>query len=319
VKPDLVANGYELQSTMPDDGYSPMSGTSMASPSAAGAAALLFERFQNVAGNSPAAATLKGLLIHGALNLGMIGPDYEFGWGLIDAEASVILIDNQSWRTEKVSTGEQDVYTVNVAQGASALKATLVWTDVAGSASAALALVNNLDLFLHSPSGVVHRPWILDPNSPIQPASRGINTVDNVEQVSVTSPEAGQWEVVISGTSIPQGPANYTVISDAFSNEIAPNSFTIFNDGTGSLEVTSMSKRDGDPWFSWSPSAPLTIQPGGFQVITVSVDPDQANPGDNNDQIRVYCNDSDKSPYPNGVYINLNLSESNSDHTITAR
>jgi hypothetical protein len=80
-----------------------------------------------------------------------------------------------------------------------------------------------------------------------------------------------------------------------------------------------MSKRDGDPWFSWSPSAPFTIQSGEFRVITVSVDPDQANPGNNDDQILVNCNDSDKSPYPNGVYIKFNLSESNSDHTITAR
>ncbi len=301
VKPDLIADGYVLRSTMPNNGYAEMGGTSMATPSAAGAGALLFERFRAVTGNRPAAATLKGLFIHGARDLGRIGPDYEFGWGLIEAEASVLLIDNRNWRTGDVSTGQEKAYTVDVASGTSALKATLVWTDAPGTPSTTLALVNNLDLFLRSPSGTIQRPWILNGNLPSQAASRGINTADNVEQASVSNPEAGRWTIVVAGTSIPYGPAHYTVVSEAFSHEVTPSDFTIFNDGTAVLEVTSLSKRDGDPWFSWSPSAPFTIPPGGFQVVTIAIDPDKANIGANGDQIRVYSNDADKSPYPNGA------------------
>ena len=82
-------------------------------------------------------------------------------------------------------------------------------------------------------------------------------------------------------------------------------SFTIFNDGLDPLQITSMTKRDNDPWLSFSPQAPLTIPHGGSQVITVSVNWGLANVGTNDEQILVYSNDTrpNMSPYPNAVYV----------------
>ena len=85
---------------------------------------------------------------------------------------------------------------------------------------------------------------------------------------------------------------------------LEPQTFTIFNDGTANLNVSDMAKRDGGSWFSWSPQAPLSIAPGGSEVISVTVYPSQLEAGVNQDQILVSSNDADEGLYPNAVYIN---------------
>ena len=85
------------------------------------------------------------------------------------------------------------------------------------------------------------------------------------------------------------------------------NTFTIYNDGTGNLEITDISKRDGDLWLSWTPTAtvtePLTIYPGGSQIITVTVDWNQVPGSWDDERILIYSNDDDLSPYPDAVYV----------------
>jgi Peptidase family C25/Propeptide_C25 len=86
------------------------------------------------------------------------------------------------------------------------------------------------------------------------------------------------------------------------------NTFTIYNDGTADLEITSMVKRDGDAWLSWTPTSPITIAPGGSRVITVSIDWGQVAGSSDDERIIVYSNDTDMSPYPSAVYITANKS-----------
>jgi hypothetical protein len=93
----------------------------------------------------------------------------------------------------------------------------------------------------------------------------------------------------------------------------AGNTFTIYNNGTADLEVTSMTKSAA--WLSFSPTAPLTIPPGGSQVITVAIDWDLANPGANYDTINVYSNDVDQSPWP--VDITANKCAAGPDVSVT--
>ena len=104
VKPDLCANGVGLYSLMPNNSYASMSGTSMAGPSACGAGALLHQLFTDEMSADPEAETMKALLIHAAKDLGRAGPDYTYGWGLIDAKKSADLILGRMWRTGVVST-----------------------------------------------------------------------------------------------------------------------------------------------------------------------------------------------------------------------
>ncbi len=58
-----------------------------------------------------------------------------------------------------------------LADGESPFKATISWTDPAGTPKTALddrtpVLVNDLDLSVIAPDGTVFYPWVLNPNSP---------------------------------------------------------------------------------------------------------------------------------------------------------
>ncbi|MGD9109622.1 MAG: S8 family serine peptidase, partial [Phycisphaerales bacterium] len=87
IKPDIVANGTNLYST--DNGnnsdYTTLSGTSMAAPNASGSAMLLVDVYnQRYPGQAMRSSTLKALILHTADDLGNPGPDYSYGWGLMN-------------------------------------------------------------------------------------------------------------------------------------------------------------------------------------------------------------------------------------------
>ncbi len=296
IKPDLCANGYLVQSTLPDGKYGAMSGTSMATPAAAGAAVLLYQHFKIIADDAPKPETLKALMIHGAKDLGRIGPDYEYGWGLIDAEETADLITRRAWQTASLSaTGSSQTYTLTVSENTPELKVTLVWTDPAGSPSADKALVNDLDLTLTDPNGVQYKPWILDKDDPTAGAARGANHLDNVEQAVVSRPITGAWTVNVSGFAIPSGPQNFTVAAKGISTN--SKSFTIYNDGTDSLSISGIEKEADAEWLSYLPGPPFTIDPGKSQTVTVTIDTDLAGSQPDDEKLLVYSNDADESPY----------------------
>lgn len=79
IKPDVVAPGVGIVSTKKDGGYVEMSGTSMAAPHVAGAAALLLQLHPDW---SP--STVKMWLENTAEDLGLEGKDNTYGSGLIN-------------------------------------------------------------------------------------------------------------------------------------------------------------------------------------------------------------------------------------------
>lgn len=84
IKPDLSAPGVDTVSLNFCDGYSTMSGTSMATPHAAGAAALMLEGDPFLSRNE-----LLQIMAETAIELGEPGKDNVFGFGRIDAYAAV--------------------------------------------------------------------------------------------------------------------------------------------------------------------------------------------------------------------------------------
>ncbi|MGB2613556.1 MAG: S8 family serine peptidase [Phycisphaerae bacterium] len=95
IKPDVVGNGNSLYSSLAstDSSYGSMSGTSMAAPNVTGSIALLVEHYRNKnSGTTANSATLKALVLHSATDAGNTGPDYAYGWGLMNAAEAAACI-----------------------------------------------------------------------------------------------------------------------------------------------------------------------------------------------------------------------------------
>jgi len=204
VKPDIVGNGLNVLSTGSNSttSYITLSGTSQASPNITGSLYLLQEYYaQKNSGAFMRAATLKGLACHTTFDAGNIGPDYIFGWGLLDMKkAAQAITDNGTKSQIKENTLSQgSIQTVNVvASGNGPLVATISWTDPASSITPdgtindrTPKLVNDLDIRI-SDGTDTYMPWVLDPNNPSAAATTGDNIRDNVEQVYIAGAIPGK-------------------------------------------------------------------------------------------------------------------------------
>ncbi len=214
IKPDITGNGVDLYSTFDgsDTDYGTLSGTSMAAPSVAGSLGLLVEHWRatHVGAFDMLSSTLKGLVLHTADEAGSAnGPDYEYGWGLMNTLAAANVISNDVTDPLAISEwtlhGTGSIGLLITTDGTSDLRATLCWTDLPGPSQSnvldppAKMLVNDLDLRIERTEPLTaFQPWVLDPGNPAAAATTGDNTTDNVEQVVVYSP--GQDSFVLSVT-----------------------------------------------------------------------------------------------------------------------
>ncbi len=226
VKPDIVAAGVDLYSafTPGNTDYATLSGTSMASPSASGSILLVQQHHFNLKARYMRAATTKGLVIHTADDAGRIGPDYIYGWGLMNTSQAVSLISDSARNMilERTLTNSS-TYTQNISSdGATPLKITISWTDPAGNPTAPqldptdLMLRNDLDVRLRRNSdNVVFSPYILNPATPTANATTGDNIRDNVEQIFLATPTAGSYTILVThkGTLSPSSQAFSLIIS----------------------------------------------------------------------------------------------------------
>ena len=81
IKPEVVAPGVQVESSLPGGQYSKQDGTSMACPHVAGAIALLRQVNPDIS-----ATRAKEILMETAVDLGSQGEDNTYGHGLIDLE-----------------------------------------------------------------------------------------------------------------------------------------------------------------------------------------------------------------------------------------
>lgn len=228
IKPDLVGSGEKILSTTStnDNSYKVLSGTSMAAPNISGSLLLLQEHYANLNnGQFMRAATLKGLAIHTADEAGDApGPDYVYGWGLLNASRAATMISNAKGthliRERSLEQGKAYTFEA-VASGTGPLVATISWTDPEGAAHATAnalnnrspRLVNDLDVRITNRGNTI-MPWVLNPNTPEQPATRGDNVVDNVEQVLIPNPIPGEtYTITVSHKrTLQKGPQAYSLL-----------------------------------------------------------------------------------------------------------
>jgi subtilisin family serine protease len=84
IKPEVVAPGNNIYSSIPNGGYMYMGGTSMATPHVAGVVALM-----RSANPDLDVITIKQILMDTADDLGVVGEDNTYGWGFLDAFEAV--------------------------------------------------------------------------------------------------------------------------------------------------------------------------------------------------------------------------------------
>ncbi len=247
IKPDVVGNGVNLYSC--DNGYNSdyttLSGTSMSSPNVCGSAALLVQHYRNLNSSDMRSSTLKGIIIHTADDIGNPGPDYAYGWGLMNTKVAAdviskgtVLSDMSAQITEGLldNANSDDEYSFTI-DGSEPFKVTICWTDPQGAWTSTHnnrtpVLINDLDLRIVSPNGTTNYPFVLDVNNPSANATTGDNIVDNVEQIIInTGATPGAYTVEITHKGFQPYEPDYQHYSLIVSGAIPEPSYLLFITG----------------------------------------------------------------------------------------
>ncbi len=223
IKPDIVAKGVSVLSPISTSNTSRASydGTSMASPGIAGGLLLLQQHHNNVYGQYMRAATVKGLTLHTADEAGNTpGPDYQFGWGLMNSEAAANAINNNGLssiiRELVLNPGETITVDVKALGGTTPLMASISWTDPAGPINegtvdlATPVLVNDLDIRVSKGSTIAF-PWRLTAAQPFLAATTGDNIVDPFEKIQINNAN-GDYTITITHKGTLEEPQNFALV-----------------------------------------------------------------------------------------------------------
>jgi hypothetical protein len=231
-RPEVFAPGCATLSANADIstcGVASMTGTSMACPVVAGAGLLVRQYFTEgfyptgaavpTNARTPSGALMKAILINGSVDMtGIAGyPSDQEGWGrlLLDnalyfpGDASTLYVEDVR-NVGGLSTGQYRVFGFQVAGSSVPLRVTLVWTDYPATVGANPAAVNDLDLVVTGPGGVMYRGNVFSGGQSIPggfPDPR-----NNTEQVHRLSPTPGNYTVAVRGTAVNQSTQGFALV-----------------------------------------------------------------------------------------------------------
>jgi uncharacterized membrane protein len=237
IKPTVVAPGVGIWSAdySGDNLYIQMSGTSMATPTTAGAVALITQYYSEgwyptgeknpVDAFEPSSALIRATIINGAVEINGSGayyngtkyPNGDQGWGRIDLNNSLYFKGDakQMWVVDNVrgiATGENSEYQIQISDNTQPLKFTLAWTDYPGSPYVSVQLVNDLNLKVTDPNGKVYLGNVFTSYNPGYSTTDGTPDNRNVEEVVLLLPDnnkfpTGTYTVKVLGYNVPNGEA----------------------------------------------------------------------------------------------------------------
>ncbi|WP_223788905.1 S8 family serine peptidase [Marinicella meishanensis] len=219
IKPDVMAPGVgiisadgDLDNSVPpsgtNNGLSAKSGTSMATPTVSGGLALMRQYFTDgfyPSGNrnsahaiEPSGSLLKSTLLNGTLLTR--SPSIDQGWGRIFLDNNLYFDgDDRTLRiwdmpnADGLKSGDELKFDVQVAAG-EPFRATLTWFDPPPLTSSGQALINDLNLEVRFNGQVFKGNNWSNSESKEGGAADALN---NVEQIHLSEPEAGTYEVVV--------------------------------------------------------------------------------------------------------------------------
>lgn len=319
IKPDLVADGVNVLSSIStaDNAYDIYSGTSMATPATTGSSMLLQEYYSKLHNTFMRSATLKGLLIHTADEAGSYpGPDYAYGWGLVDIAkaAAVITSDNtdhvQQIHESNLTQGTKDSETWNIiASGKMPVSATISWTDIPAVPvqipnnernfkDNTIKLINDLDLRIKdNTTGAVYMPWTLNPANPGAAAVKSDNFRDNEEKVELDDSlvPGRSYTITVTHKGTLQGAGGVQNYSLVISGAGGTASCTSGSTG-GGADITQVTLNNLSNSVGTNSSCPgyvdfTSLTPANLplgQTVNISVTTSSCNATNNNRAVAVY-------------------------------
>lgn len=242
IKPDISAKGVDVKS-ISDSGVAgvlTISGTSMAAPAVTGVFTLWQQYSNQELGRYMRSASVRALMAHTARETGpAAGPDFMFGWGLIDANKGIDIIDQTKAKTAiftEVDLTSSSTFQYEFAyDGVAPLVATIAWNDPAGTVTTQAdlnlkKLVNDLDFrLINTDTNEEYKPWSLVQNWSIAHTSTSIavrnvdNARDNIEKIEPQSPTAGNYKAVVTHKGTLQGAVqNFSLIISGAGGTMEP-------------------------------------------------------------------------------------------------
>ncbi len=232
-KPEIWAPGCSTDSSLAGSacGTTQLTGTSMASPAIAGTGLLFRQYFidgyypSGIAGSGssmvPTGALLRAAMINSSVDMtGPVGyPSNAEGWGRVLADNALYfpgdarkLLVQDVRNSSGLATGAEVTTNINVLGSAQQVRITLAFTEPPATAGAGNPTVNNLDLEVTDPNGVLYRGNVFNTGTGNSTTGGVADAKNTVEQVHVTNPPAGQWVVKVKGTTVAQGAQGYAIV-----------------------------------------------------------------------------------------------------------
>ena len=203
IKPELVAFAED--------------GSSGATAIVSGTSLILQQAYKELNGSLPSSDLVKAVLLNGADDVHSTGVDFATGYGAVNAYKAMQCIVNARYFQSSIMQGATNEHALIIPPGIKQVKITLVWNDPFAIANASKALINDLDLELFQPStNETWQPWVLSHSPHIDSLqllpTRKRDSLNNVEQVSIVSPPAGNYVIRVNGFNMNGiGPQPYAI------------------------------------------------------------------------------------------------------------